>query len=232
MTVLPDHPTARPGGAAPPEPGDRCRRPSPVPRRPCQVAAGSHRRDAVTRAGRCGRSRGRPKVCAIRGPEGSAMTQVQGRSGRRAGGGPAVGEPRPTREQRVAWGRAARSEVPRSHHAEFAPGPHRPDPLGQLENQGATRVPELLPIRYRRMAVSPFTFFRGAAVIMASDLANTPGSGITVQACGDAHLSNFGLFASPERPSSSTSTTSTKPFTGRCGTGLGHPPAHAVQRRD
>jgi uncharacterized protein (DUF2252 family) len=127
------------------------------------------------------------------------MTQVQVRSARARPSGPAVGEARLTREQRVVRGRSARSETPRSSHAEFAPGPHRPDPIRQLESQGATRVPELLPIRYGRMAVSPFTFFRGAALVMASDLATTPSSGITVQACGDAHLSNFGTFASPER---------------------------------
>jgi uncharacterized protein (DUF2252 family) len=127
------------------------------------------------------------------------MTQVQVRSARARPSGPAVGEARLTREQRVVRGRSARSETPRSSHAEFAPGPHRPDPIRQLESQGATRVPELLPIRYGRMAVSPFTFFRGAALVMASDLATTPSSGITVQACGDAHLSNFGMFASPER---------------------------------
>jgi uncharacterized protein (DUF2252 family) len=125
------------------------------------------------------------------------MTQVQTRRAHRPE--PAVGERRLTREQRAARGRAARNDAPRSSHAEFTPSPLRPDPVGQLENQGATRVPELLPIRYGRMAVSPFTFFRGAALVMASDLATTPTSGLTVQACGDAHLSNFGMFASPER---------------------------------
>ncbi len=126
------------------------------------------------------------------------MTQVQAGASRRRGGS-ATRQPRVTREERFSRGRAARSETPRTSHAEFAPGPHRPDPVGQLESQGATRVPELLPIRYGRMAISPFTFFRGAALVMASDLASTPSSGITVQACGDAHLSNFGMFASPER---------------------------------
>jgi uncharacterized protein (DUF2252 family) len=127
------------------------------------------------------------------------MTQVQASGVRRQRSGSAIKQPRVTREQRSSRGRAARSETPRSSHAEFAPGPHRPDPVGQLEGQGAARVPELLPIRYGRMAISPFTFFRGAALVMASDLASTPSSGITVQACGDAHLSNFGMFASPER---------------------------------
>jgi uncharacterized protein (DUF2252 family) len=114
-------------------------------------------------------------------------------------GGSADGVLRLSREERVARGRAARTEVPRSSHAEFAPGPDRPDPVALLETQAETRVPELLPIRYGRMALSPFTFFRGAALPMASDLAGTPRSGLTVQACGDAHLANFGLFASPER---------------------------------
>jgi uncharacterized protein (DUF2252 family) len=104
-----------------------------------------------------------------------------------------------TRERRIAQGRAARAEVPRASHADFAAGPDRPDPLSLLEGQGLTRVPELLPIRYGRMASSAFAFFRGAALPMASDLARTPRSGLTVQVCGDAHLANFGVFASPER---------------------------------
>ena len=78
-------------------------------------------------------------------------------------------------------------------------GADRPDPVALLEEQGASRVPELVPVRHGRMLVSPFTFFRGAALIMAADLAPTPTAGITVQLCGDAHLSNFGVFASPER---------------------------------
>ncbi len=106
---------------------------------------------------------------------------------------------RPSRAERVARGRAARQRAPRSSHGDWRPDPDRPDPVGLLEEQAATRVPELVPIRYGRMLVSPFTFFRGAALIMASDLAATPDSGITVQCCGDAHLSNFGVFGSPER---------------------------------
>ncbi len=104
-----------------------------------------------------------------------------------------------TVEERVARGRAARAEVPRSSHAEFAPAADRPDPVALLERQAVTRVPDLVPLRYGRMLVSPFTFYRGAALIMASDLAATPNTGIHTQLCGDAHLSNFGLFASPER---------------------------------
>ncbi len=101
--------------------------------------------------------------------------------------------------ERVARGKAARQEVPRDAHAVFAPLPTRADPVDVLERQATTRVPELVPIRYGRMLVSPFAFYRGAAAIMAQDLAGTPRSGLTVQCCGDAHLSNFGVFASPER---------------------------------
>ncbi|HZE17698.1 MAG TPA: DUF2252 family protein, partial [Mycobacterium sp.] len=101
--------------------------------------------------------------------------------------------------ERAARGKAARAEVPRSSHATFEPSATRADPIELLERQAKTRVPELVPIRYGRMLVSPFTFYRGAAMIMAHDLAATPRSGLTVQCCGDAHLSNFGVFASPER---------------------------------
>jgi uncharacterized protein (DUF2252 family) len=101
--------------------------------------------------------------------------------------------------ERVARGKAARNEVPRAGHALFEPLSTRADPVELLERQAKTRVPELVPIRYGRMLVSPFTFYRGAAAIMAHDLGATPRSGLTVQCCGDAHLSNFGVFASPER---------------------------------
>ena len=104
-----------------------------------------------------------------------------------------------TVDERIARGKAARAEVPRSRHAEYEAPHDRADPVDLLEDQARTRVPELVPIRYGRMLVSPFTFYRGAAKIMAHDLAGTPRSGLTVQACGDAHLSNFGVFASPER---------------------------------
>jgi uncharacterized protein (DUF2252 family) len=107
--------------------------------------------------------------------------------------------PHLTVAERVARGKAARAEVPRRSHATFDQPPGRPDPIGLLERQAQTRVPELVPIRYGRMLVSPFAFYRGAAMIMAHDLAATPRSGLTVQCCGDAHLSNFGVFASPER---------------------------------
>ena len=104
-----------------------------------------------------------------------------------------------TPKERSALGKEARGRVPRSSHAAFVPSPSRPDPVSLLEGQAVTRVPELVPIRYGRMLVSPFTFYRGAALVMASDLAGTPRSGLTAQICGDAHLSNFGLYASPER---------------------------------
>ncbi len=110
--------------------------------------------------------------------------------------------PRPehrTSQERAAIGKAARANVPRSSHGTWEPAADRPDPIALLEQQATTRLPELVPIRYGRMLASPFTFYRGAAVIMAADLATTPRSGITTQVCGDAHLSNFGLFGSPER---------------------------------
>src|SRR4249920_2210989 len=101
--------------------------------------------------------------------------------------------------ERVARGKAARNEVPRASHGRWAPAENRSDPIGLLEEQAESRVLELVPIRYGRMLVSPFTFYRGAALIMAADLAATPRSGLITQVCGDAHLSNFGVFASPER---------------------------------
>jgi uncharacterized protein (DUF2252 family) len=101
--------------------------------------------------------------------------------------------------ERVARGKAARNEVPPAGHAVFEPLSTRADPVELLERQAKTRVAELVPIRYGRMLVSPFTFYRGAAAIMAHDLGATPRSGLTVQCCGDAHLSNFGVFGSPER---------------------------------
>jgi len=104
-----------------------------------------------------------------------------------------------TAAERYAAGRALRAKVPRSRHAEWAPSKHRPDPIGMLIAANRSRVPELVPIRYGRMATSPFAFYRGAADVMAYDLSLTPVSGIHAQLCGDAHLSNFGLFATPER---------------------------------
>ena len=104
-----------------------------------------------------------------------------------------------TVEERVSMGKAVRTRAPLESHAEWTPSPYRVDPVTLLEEQAETRVPELVPIRYGRMMVSPFTFYRGAAYLMAADLASTPRSGLRVQTCGDAHLLNFGIFASPER---------------------------------
>jgi uncharacterized protein (DUF2252 family) len=111
-------------------------------------------------------------------------------------------EPMPntaTRAERYAAGKALRTRAPRTSHAEWAPASDRPDPISMLEESNRTRVPELVPIRYGRMSLSPFAFLRGSAGVMASDLSKTPVSGIQVQICGDAHLSNFGFFATPER---------------------------------
>jgi uncharacterized protein (DUF2252 family) len=107
--------------------------------------------------------------------------------------------PYSTVEERRASGRRARERSPRSGLTGWTPAEDRPDPIGILESQNATREPDLVPVRHGRMAVSPFTFYRGGAAIMAADLAATPRAGLEVQLCGDAHLSNFGAFASPER---------------------------------
>src|ERR1700744_1454599 len=104
-----------------------------------------------------------------------------------------------TPAERAERGKTARAEGPRESHAEFDPPSDRPGPLGWLEEPAEARVPELVPIRWGRMMASPFSYYRGAALPMASDLAATPVSGLTVQACGDAHLSNFGIFGSAER---------------------------------
>ena len=105
----------------------------------------------------------------------------------------------PSVEERRARGKAARETTPPSSHAGWKPADDRPDPVALLEEQNARREPDLVPVRHGRMMVSPFTFYRGAARIMAADLKDTPRAGLTVQLCGDAHLSNFGVFASPER---------------------------------
>src|SRR3954453_13036787 len=102
-------------------------------------------------------------------------------------------------ETRMAEGRAERESVPLEAHGEWAAPDGRPDPIGILEEQNATRVPELVPIRHGRMIVSPFTFYRGSAAIMAADLSQTASTVLRVQCCGDAHLSNFGVFAAPDR---------------------------------
>jgi uncharacterized protein (DUF2252 family) len=100
---------------------------------------------------------------------------------------------------RQAAGKALREQVPRSAHRHWQPAADRPDPIALLEESSQGRLPNLVPLRYGRMSKSPFTFLRGAAIIMASDLATTPTTGLRVQACGDCHLLNFGGFATPER---------------------------------
>ena len=121
------------------------------------------------------------------------------RSGTRASGpGPARAAEQLSRADRAARGKDARAVAPLESHAEFRPGRSR-DPVGLLLGQAGSRVPELVPVRHGRMLVSAFTFYRGAALPMAADLAGTPASGLRVQLCGDAHLSNFGAFASPGR---------------------------------
>ena len=129
-------------------------------------------------------------------PEGARRTVVMPRS---ATTGLEAPRQKLTPEERRVRGKAARAEVPRESHAQWEPPADRPDPVALLASQGAARVPDLVPVRYGRMMETPFTYYRGAALPMASDLARTPATGIIVQACGDAHLSNFGIFGSPER---------------------------------
>jgi uncharacterized protein (DUF2252 family) len=142
----------------------------------------------MTRAGGVSGSRtaGRPGRATVAVPAGQLPSLAWKRAGL-------------TLEDRAARGKAARNEAPRPSHGRWEPAADRPDPVALLQEQAETRVPELVPIRYGRMLVSPGTFYRGAALIMASDLAATPRSGVSVQLCGDAHLSNFGVFGSPER---------------------------------
>ncbi|HEX5699320.1 MAG TPA: DUF2252 domain-containing protein [Rubrobacter sp.] len=112
---------------------------------------------------------------------------------------PAAPQARAGYQERHECGRAARRATPRGGHAEWAPAPDRPDPIDLLESQDGGRIPDLIPIRYSRMMASPFAFMRGSAIVMARDLARTPKTGIPAQLCGDAHLLNFGAYASPER---------------------------------
>ena len=129
-----------------------------------------------------------PRSARCADPEGQGM-----------GDKPMTATARMSRAEHRGAGEAARARVPLSDHGTWRPAPDRPDPIALLEEQAATRLPDLVPIRYSRMAASPFDFYRGAALPMAADLAPLPRSDIVVQLCGDAHLSNFGLFASPER---------------------------------
>jgi uncharacterized protein (DUF2252 family) len=149
-------------------------------------------------------------ACTKTSGRGAAMTEPASTSARKVEATAAADAARDSGEQpkavvhltpgeRATRGKAARAEVPRSSHAVWEAPSGRPDPVGLLEEQGESRVQELVPIRYGRMLASPFAFYRGAAYLMASDLASTPRSGFVVQACGDAHVSNFGLFGSPER---------------------------------
>src|SRR6188472_188041 len=105
----------------------------------------------------------------------------------------------PSLDERLNQGRTARDRTPPSGHAGWSPATDRPDPVELLEQQDRAREPDLVPVRHGRMMISPFTFYRGAAKIMAADLKDTPTTGLVAQLCGDAHLSNFGAFASPER---------------------------------
>ena len=132
-----------------------------------------------------------------------AALKVKNRSRKAAGKSstgstPAAG-PRPSPAELYAMGKSLREKCPRDSHAVWKAGHERPDPLRLLEESNKGRLPELIPIRYGRMVRSPFTFYRGAALNMAADLAVTPTTGLRVQACGDAHLVNFGAFATPER---------------------------------
>jgi uncharacterized protein (DUF2252 family) len=129
-------------------------------------------------------------------PEGARKTVVLPRN---ATTGLEAPRRRMTPAERRVRGKAARAEVPRESHAQWEPPPDRPDPVALLESQAVNRVQDLVPVRWGRMMETPFTYYRGAALPMASDLASTPATGIIVQACGDAHLSNFGIFGSPER---------------------------------
>jgi hypothetical protein len=107
--------------------------------------------------------------------------------------------PRPSVGERMAAGKALRDKLPREKQGEFRLHPKRQDPVSIIEEQAKTRLPFLVPIRHSRMLASPFAFLRGSAAVMAADLAHTPTTGMTVQACGDMHVANFGVFASAER---------------------------------
>jgi hypothetical protein len=124
-------------------------------------------------------------------------TQFDDNGKRAADRVPSLGQATPS--ERAAWGRTERARVPRRAHAEWEPPPNRRNPVELLEEQAKTRVPELVPIRYGRMLASPFAFYRGTAALMAADLAHGVRTGLHAQLCGDAHLSNFGVYATPDR---------------------------------
>jgi uncharacterized protein (DUF2252 family) len=151
-----------------------------------EIPTGAERNDDVATLEHTTDGRGR-----IASAEGDTPTRIRPR--RR------TPVPHATVEERAARGKAARAAVPRSIHGAWEPARDRRDPVDLLEEQGASRLADLVPLRYGRMLVSPFTFFRGAAYPMAADLADAPRTGLDVQLCGDAHLSNFGAFAAPDR---------------------------------
>lgn len=104
-----------------------------------------------------------------------------------------------TRTEQTKLGKALRQQVPIEGHGFWSLSADRPDPISLLQKQDEGRIQHLLPVKYGRMVASPFAFLRGSAAVMAADLATTPSTGLDVQLCGDAHLSNFGVFATPER---------------------------------
>jgi uncharacterized protein (DUF2252 family) len=187
-------PPAKPRRAAKPRTPAKTR----APARP--AAAGAAREQSALDRARAAWAEANPEDSAPAGRNPRRSTPA--RSSRRTASRAKIARPSVdtlSPEERVARGKAARAAVPRESHAAIGPAAGRPDPIGLLEGQAARRVPSLVQIRHGRMVASPFSFFRGAALVMAHDLGATPASGLIVQACGDAHLLNFGLFASPER---------------------------------
>ena len=126
---------------------------------------------------------------------------------------------RPSVAERLAAGKALREQVPRTSHAIYETSPSRPDPIGILEKQAVERIARLIPVRYARMLASPFAFLRGSAAVMVDDLSRTPITGLSVAACGDMHVANFGVYASASATWSSPSTISTRSIPGR-GSGI------------
>src|SRR6266516_3614376 len=152
----------------------------------------------------CGPRRRRPRRTVAEWPRYSCFSraaeiQIEAGETQRGGSEPMSVIEHPSVDERRAQGKKSRKQVSPSNHAGWKPAADRPDPVALLEEQDATREPDLVPVRHGRMMVSPFTFYRGAAKIMAADLKDTPQAGLAAQLCGDAHLSNFGVFASPER---------------------------------
>jgi uncharacterized protein (DUF2252 family) len=171
-------------------------------RTPRKTAAAATRKTTTAGAGKAapaGAGKTAPagaRKTATTGARKAAATPARKRSSRTVQGDGQA--PQLTPDERAAAGKAARAAVPLEAHADFEPQKSR-DPVGLLLGQAKTRVPDLVPIRHGRMLVSPFTFYRGAALVMAADLRSTPTTDLRTQLCGDAHLSNFGAYASPER---------------------------------